>query len=130
MTEGQQTTLPENAGETVVTVTASIFPSGATFAEEQTVTVSVARGTASVGDFATALPGTLTITIAPGEQSSETTLTLTPNDDVQNEIPETILLSGDTGERRRVPHHRDHRASDRQRRGTAGHRPVGGHGSR
>ena len=95
VTEGQQTTLPESAGETVVTVTASISPSGATFDAQQTVTVSVALGTASAGDFATALPGALTITIAPGEPSGETTLTLTPNDDVQNEIPESVILSGE-----------------------------------
>ena len=79
----------EAAGDTTVTVTASLQGDGA-LAGETTVTLTLSGGSGS--DYtAGALP---TITIGAGESSGTAEFTLTPTDDVVVEGGETITLSG------------------------------------
>ena len=86
-------TVSEGAGETTVTVTATL--DGAALTNATSVTVSVAGDTATAGtDFDTVSSFTLTI---PAEAMSETgSFTLTPTDDDMHEGAETVTVSGST----------------------------------
>ena len=86
-------TVSEGAGETTVTVTATL--DGAALTNATSVTVSVAGDTATAGtDFDTVSSFTLTI---PAEAMSETgSFTLTPTDDDMHEGAETVTVSGTT----------------------------------
>ena len=85
--------VPEDAGATSVTVTAST--DGDTFADDRRVTVRIGAG----GDPAVA--GTdyepvsgFTITIAAGRTSASSSFTLTPSDDTVIEGDETLTVAG------------------------------------
>ena len=88
--------VPENAGATTVTVTATLDASP--FTEQTEVTVSV--GDASeAGDAATkgmdyTAVTDFTVTIPGGETVGTGTFTLIPNDDTMAEGDETLLVSG------------------------------------
>ena len=81
----------ESAGPTTVTVTATV-DGASTYATDQTVPISVAGsetsgavGFASVTDFH--------VMLARGQRSGTTTFALTPEDDVVDEMDETITIS-------------------------------------
>ena len=90
--DGTPDTVAEDAGATVVTVTATV--NGETrYAEARTVAVSVADGTAaSPADYA-AVSG-FNITIAAGAASHTGSFTVTPVDDDLDEANETIDVTG------------------------------------
>ena len=85
--------VPEEAGATEVTVTAST--DGDTFVTERTVTVKVGADddSASVGDDYAEVPD-FAVTIAAGQTSGSATFTLTPVDDTVIEGDETIAVAG------------------------------------
>ena len=91
-TSGTPSTVAEDAGATVVTVTATV--NGTTrYVEAQTVAVSVADDTAaSPADYA-AVSG-FNITIAAGAASQSGSFTVTPVDDDLDESNETIDVTG------------------------------------
>ena len=91
-TAGTPSTVAEDAGATVVTVTATV--NGETrYVEAKTVAVSVADGTAaSPADYA-AVSG-FNITIAAGAASQSGSFTVTPVDDDLDESNETIDVTG------------------------------------
>ena len=83
----------EDAGPTVVAVTAAL--DGATRSEPTTVTVSVGAtndSAASGTDYA--VVSDFEVTIAPGAVNGEASFTLTPTDDLVLEETETITISG------------------------------------
>ena len=85
--------VPEDAGATTVTVTAST--DGDTFADDRTVTVTIgaAADPAVAGtDYATV--SGFTVTIAAGQTSGSETFTLTPSDDTIVEGDETLTVAG------------------------------------
>ena len=90
--DGTPSTVDEDAGATVVTVTATV--NGETrYVEAKTVAVSVADGTAaSPADYA-AVSG-FNITIAAGAASHTGVFTVTPVDDDLDEANETIDVTG------------------------------------
>ncbi len=91
-TEGTPSTVAEDAGATVVTVTATV--NGETrYVDEKTVEVSVADNTASSpGDYAAV--SNFTITIAAGAASQTGSFTVTPVDDDLDEVDETMDVTG------------------------------------
>ena len=91
-TSGTPSTVAEDAGATVVTVTATV--NGTTrYVDAKTVAVSVDDGTAaSPGDYA-AVSG-FNITIAAGAASQTGVFTVTPVDDDLDESDETINVTG------------------------------------
>ena len=91
-TAGTPSTVAEDAGATVVTVTATV--NGTTrYVDAKTVAVSVADDTAaSPADYA-AVSG-FNITIAAGAASQSETFTVTPVDDDLDEANETIDVTG------------------------------------
>ena len=91
-TSGTPNTVAEDAGATVVTVTATV--NGTTrYVDAKTVAVSVADGTAvSPADYA-AVSG-FNITIAAGAASHTGVFTVTPVDDNLDEADETIDVTG------------------------------------
>ena len=91
-TEGTPNTVAEDAGATVVTVTATV--NGTTrYVDAKTVAVSVADDTAaSPADYA-AVPS-FNITIAAGAASHTGSFTVTPVDDSLDEANETINVTG------------------------------------
>ena len=91
-TAGTPSTVAEDAGATVVTVTATV--NGTTrYVEAQTVEVSVADGTAaSPADYAAV--SNFNITIAAGGASQSGSFTVTPVDDDLDESNETIDVTG------------------------------------
>ena len=91
-TSGTPSTVAEDAGATVVTVTATV--NGTTrYVDAKTVAVSVADGTAaSPADYA-AVSG-FNITIAAGAASHTGSFTVTPVDDNLDEANETIDVTG------------------------------------
>ena len=91
-TSGTPSTVAEDAGATVVTVTATV--NGETrYVDAKTVAVSVADGTAaSPADYA-AVSG-FNITIAAGAASHTGSFTVTPVDDDLDEADETIDVTG------------------------------------
>ena len=91
-TSGTPSTVAEDAGATVVTVTATV--NGETrYVDDKTVVVSVADGTAtSPADYA-AVSG-FNITIAAGAASQVGSFTVTPADDDLDEANETIDVTG------------------------------------
>ena len=86
-------TLGEGDGATTVAVTAA-FSTGATFAADTTVTVSVGgSGTATSGtDYAAV--SSFALTIPAGQTSGTATFTLTPTDDTLVEGNETVGVAG------------------------------------
>ena len=90
--DGTPSTVGEDAGGTVVTVTATV--NGDTrYVEAQTVAVSVADGTAeSPADYAAV--SNFNITIAAGAASHTGNFTVTPVDDDLDEPNETINVTG------------------------------------
>ena len=83
----------EGDGATTITVTATV--DGTTrFAEAKTVSVSVSQSGTSgnVVDFAAV--SSFDITIPAGAASGAATFTLTPTDDTEDELDETITVSG------------------------------------
>ena len=90
--DGTPSTVGEDAGATVVTVTATV--NGTTrYVEAQTVAVSVADGTAaSPADYAAV--NNFNITIAAGAASHTGSFTVTPVDDDLDEANETINVTG------------------------------------
>ena len=90
--DGTPSTVAEDAGATVVTVTATV--NGTTrYVDARTVAVSVADGTAeSPADYA-AVSG-FNITIAAGAASHTGSFTVTPVDDDLDEANETIDVTG------------------------------------
>ena len=91
-TAGTPSTVAEDAGATVVTVTATV--NGATrYVDAKTVAVSVANGTAaSPADYAAV--SSFNITIAAGAASHTGSFTVTPVDDDLDEANETIDVTG------------------------------------
>ena len=91
-TAGTPSTVAENAGATVVTVTATV--NGTTrYVEAQTVAVSVVDNTAaSPADYAAV--SNFNITIAAGAASHTGSFTVTPVDDDLDESNETIDVTG------------------------------------
>ena len=84
-------TVAEDGGAKVVTVTATV--NGTRFATAKTVTVSVAgSNTASAVDFAAV--SDFDITVSAGAATGTGTFTLTPTDDSVDETDETITISG------------------------------------
>ena len=86
--------VPEDAGLTTVTVTATVSD-GRSFAEDRAVTVSVGAGgdsAASGADYAAV--GDFTIAIAAGSGSGSATFALTPVDDTLVESSERITVAG------------------------------------
>ena len=83
-------TVPEGAGETEVSVTATL--DGAARTEATVVTVSVAGGSAAAADFAPV--SSFELTIGATEASGTGTFTLAPTDDGVAEGPETVLVTG------------------------------------
>ena len=86
----------EGDGATTITVTATV--DGTTrFAAARTVSVSVSQSGTSgnVVDFATV--SSFDIEIAAGAASGAATFTLTPTDDTEDELDETITVSGTSG---------------------------------
>ena len=92
---GTPDTVAEGAGATEVTVSATV--DGATrYAQAQTVTVSVADGTATTpADYAAVAD--FTITIPRGATGHSETFTLTPADDAFDEPDETVNVTGASG---------------------------------
>ncbi len=90
--DGTPSTVAEDAGATVVTVTATV--NGATrYVDARTVAVSVADGTAeSPADYAAV--DNFNITIAAGAASHTGSFTVTPVDDDLDEANETINVTG------------------------------------
>ena len=86
-------TLGEGDGATTVAVTAALS-TGATFAADQTVTVTVGgSGTATSGtDYAAV--SSFAVTIPAGQTSGTATFTLTPTDDTLVESSETVGVAG------------------------------------
>ena len=91
-TAGTPSTVAEDAGATVVTVTATV--NGSTrYVDAKTVTVSVGGGTAtSATDYAAVT--NFDITIAAGAASQDGSFTVTPVDDDLDEANETINVTG------------------------------------
>ena len=91
-TSGTPSTVAEDAGATVVTVTATV--NGETrYVDARTVVVSVADGTAdSPADYAAV--NNFNITIAAGTASHTGSFTVTPVDDDLDEANETIDVTG------------------------------------
>ena len=91
-TAGTPSTVAEDAGATVVTVTATV--NGTTrYVDTKTVAVSVADGTAaSPADYAAV--NNFNITIAAGAASHNGSFTVTPVDDNLDEVDETIDVTG------------------------------------
>ena len=88
-------TVGEGAGETEITVTATV--NGTTrYADAKTVTISVGGGTAISGTDYTTVDD-ITLTIPAGDQDVEHTFTLTPTDDDLHEGSETIDVTGTSG---------------------------------
>ena len=92
------TTVAENAGQTVVTVTATLDGS-ATHNTPTTVSVEVGKS----GDSATegtdyATVDAITVTIAANESSGSATFTLIPVEDGVDEVDETVSVSGTTND--------------------------------
>ena len=88
-------TVGEGAGETEITVTATV--NGTTrYADAKTVTISVGGGTAISGTDYTTVDD-ITLTIPAGDQDVEHTFTLTPTDDDLHEGSETIDITGTSG---------------------------------
>ena len=90
--DGAQTSVGEDAGATLVTVTATV--NGETrYVDAKTVAVSVADGTAaSPADYAAV--NNFNITIAAGAASQTGSFTMTPVDDDLDEANETIDVAG------------------------------------
>ena len=89
------TTVGEGAGETEITVTATV--NGSTrYAEDKTVTVSVGGGTATSATDYGAVEN-FDIIIAAGDASKSGTFDLTPTNDVLHEANETINVTGTSG---------------------------------
>ena len=85
--------VPEDAGATSVTVTAST--DGDTFADDRTVTVTIgAAGDPAVAGSDYEPVSGFTITIAAGRTSASNTFTLTPSDDTIIEGDETLTVAG------------------------------------
>ncbi len=93
MTAGDQSTLAEGDGPTLVTVTAQ--PQGpTTYRLDRVVQVSVAGdGEAGAVDFAAVED--FTITLTAGVASSQATFTLTPESDIEDETDAVLTISGD-----------------------------------
>ena len=88
-------TVGEGAGETEITVTATV--NGSTrYVDAKTVTVSVGGGTAISGTDYDAVTN-FDITIAAGDASKDGTFDLTPTDDDLDEANETINVTGTSG---------------------------------
>ena len=86
--------VPENAGETDIMVTAA-FPQGsATLSTPMVVNVTLAAATAQTADFTPVQPFNVTIPASAG--SGTATFQFTPNDDTSMEGSETITVSGTT----------------------------------
>ena len=83
-------TLAENAGQTAVTVTATL--DGATHTVPVAVTVSVAADSASTADFAAV--SNFTVSIAAGDTEDSATFQLTPTNDTLDEADEILQISG------------------------------------
>ncbi len=90
--DGTPSTVAEDAGATVVTVTATV--NGPTrYVDAKTVAVSVADGTAaSPADYAAV--SNFNITIAAGAASQTGSFTVTPVDDDLDEVDETMDVTG------------------------------------
>ncbi len=89
----EPTSVDEDAGATVVTVTGTLDHAPRASATSVTVAVGSASDTATEGtDYATV--GALSLTIAAGAPTGEATFTLTPTDDAVYEGAETIAVSG------------------------------------
>ena len=85
--------VPEDAGATTVTVTAST--DGDTFADDRTVTVTIgAAGDPAVAGSDYEPVSGFTITIAAGRTSGSETFTLTPSDDTIIEGDEPLTVAG------------------------------------
>ena len=87
--------LDEGAGETAVTVTATLGDGSTALLTETQVTLSLSGTDEALGPDYTA--SEVTITVAAGEVGNSSTLTLTPNDDNLAEGDETIEVSGAAG---------------------------------
>ena len=88
-------TVPEDAGATAVTVTATL--NGAVRSSPTAVTVSVSGNSASdasADDFAAV--NDFALTIPANDQTGTATFTLTPADDTEAEGPETVSVTGRT----------------------------------
>ncbi len=89
------TTLAEGAGETEITVTATVS-GGTRFATDQTVTVSIAGDSATeTADFAAVRD--FTIAVPAGAASASGTFALIPVADTLDEADETVTVSGRFG---------------------------------
>ena len=86
-----RTELAENAGDTTVRVTATLNASARTAETEVALTVS-GSGAADAVDFTPVQP--FTLTIPPNAVSGQAMFTLTPMDDVVDEVNETVTVSG------------------------------------
>ena len=84
--------VPEDAGATEVTVTATL--NGAPLIQATVVTVSVSGDSASADDFAAVTD--FTVTIPANGQAGTARFTLTPTDDAEEEGPETVSVTGTT----------------------------------
>ncbi len=93
-TNNIQSSISEGGGAKTVRVTATIT-SATRFAEDKEVTVEIghADDSATEGTDYTQV-GTLTITIAAGEESGHADFTLTPDNDVIDEANESIAVKG------------------------------------
>ena len=91
--------LAEDAGETVVRVTATV-PGSTTYGSDVTVAVSVGPGTAGTVDFE-AVPG-FDIVIAAGAKGAAQAFKLTPTADDIDEGDETVTVSGVADNKARV----------------------------
>ena len=85
--------VPEGAGQTELAITATLNTTTA-LAEDVSVLVTVAGGTATEGEDYTA--ATVTLIIAAGDQSRTGVLQLTPLDDEIAEGDETVQVTGTT----------------------------------
>ena len=91
------TSVAEDAGATLVTVSIALNSKAGTLARNIDVTVSVGGGTATSGDDYTAVDD-FTVTVPAGGLSAKGTFTLTP---IDNDIPEgneTVIISGSASE--------------------------------
>ena len=86
-----RTEVAENAGDTTVTVTATLNASARTAETVVDLTVS-GSGAADAVDFTPVTP--FTLTIPPNAASGQAMFTLTPMDDVVDESNETVTVSG------------------------------------
>ncbi len=91
-TDGSQDKVKEDAGATMVTVTATVT-GGTTYSSAHTVAVSVGDGTATVTDDYVAV-GDFNITIPAGVASARGMFTLTPVKDSVDEDDETVDVTG------------------------------------